>query len=87
MNKFAGTLLALGLAGAAMNAHALCVKPNGSLDDPSVPPGAVVMDMVPPCDAAADPAGKPPAAVLNDGQPMTSQARSAAQPKKLDGKS
>lgn len=86
MNKFAGTLLALGLAGAAMNAHALCVKPNGSLDDPSVPPGAVVMDMVPPCDAATTSAAGQPGAVLNDGQPMTSQAGNASQPKR-DGKS
>jgi hypothetical protein len=34
MKKLAGILLGLGLA---LNAHALCVNPGGSPDDPSVP--------------------------------------------------
>lgn len=51
MKKLATALFGLGLAGLTLNAYALCVKPDGSLDDPSVTPGSVVMDMVPSCSA------------------------------------
>jgi hypothetical protein len=87
MKKLAATLFGLGLAGLAMNAHALCVNPDGSLDDSSVPPGSVVMDMLPACDAAAAPTGKEMAAVSNDKHAVAPKALDASQPKKLDRKS
>lgn len=44
------TLLVI-LAGFSLNAHALCVKPDGSLDDASVPEGSVAKEMLPACEA------------------------------------
>lgn len=42
-------LLTVVLAGMAFNAHALCVKPDGSLDDASLSRDFVAMDMLPAC--------------------------------------
>lgn len=47
MKKLAGALFGLGLA---LNAHALCVNPDGSLDDPSVPTFSV-QEALPNCEA------------------------------------
>jgi hypothetical protein len=53
MKKFASAVFGLGLAGLTLNAFALCVKADGALDDPSVPPGSVMKEMLPSCDAAS----------------------------------
>lgn len=74
MKKFASVLFVLSLAGLTLNAYALCVNPDGSLDDPSMSPGSIAMDMVPSCDAASTPgANKQPAATTsNDKSDKTS---------------
>ncbi len=51
------------LFGISGGAHALCVMPDGSLDDVSMSPGTIAMDMVPPC-AVSGPAAE-------NGQPAT----------------
>lgn len=67
MKKFASVLSGLSLAGLALNAYALCVNPDGSLDDPSMSSGSIAMDMVPSCDAANTPdANKQPAATTGN---------------------
>ncbi len=43
-------MVLLGISGGA---NALCVKPDGSLDDPSMSPGSIAMDMVPQCEDSA----------------------------------
>lgn len=53
MKKHASALLMLAVTGLSLNAHALCVNPDGSLDDRSVPTGSVVADMLPACGNAA----------------------------------
>lgn len=47
MKKLAGILFGLGLA---LNAHALCVNPDGALGDPSVPAFSA-QEMLPSCEA------------------------------------
>lgn len=43
------TVLVAVLAGAALNAHALCMNPDGSLDDDSISKGTIAVDMLPAC--------------------------------------
>ena len=68
MNKFAVLLAGLGLAGLSLTAHALCVNPDGSLDDPSVTSSTVATDMLPTCQGAptGGKAAQPVAATRND---------------------
>lgn len=53
MKKRATASLMLVIAGLSLNAHALCVNPDGSLDDKSVPPGSIAVEMLPVCQNAA----------------------------------
>lgn len=87
MKNSAAALLGLGLVGVAMNAHALCINPDGSLDDSSIPPSSVVMDMVPTCDAEKAATEKQPAAMASDKHDVAVKAKDASQAKKPDGKS
>lgn len=77
MKSLATTLIGLSLAGLTLNAYALCVKPDGSLDDPSMSPGSIAMDMVPSCDAATAAGGskQPAAATSNDKSDQTASVR------------
>lgn len=52
MNRFTILLAGLGLAGLSLTARALCVNPDGSLDDPSVSPETIATDMLPSCQSA-----------------------------------
>ncbi len=77
MKTLATALFGLSLAGLTLNAYALCVKPDGSLDDPSMSPGSVAIEMVPSCDAATDGAGKQPdAATSSDERDKTASVPS-----------
>ena len=49
MRKYLHSLLFVVLTGAAINAHALCMNPDGSLDDASVPLGTISTDVLPAC--------------------------------------
>jgi hypothetical protein len=49
MRKYLHSLLFVVLTGAAINAHALCMNPDGSLDDASVPLGTISTDVLPTC--------------------------------------
>ena len=49
MRKYLHSLLFVVLTGAAINAHALCMNPDGSLDDASVPMGTISTDVLPAC--------------------------------------
>ena len=49
MRRRLQSLLFAVLTGAAINAHALCVYPDGSLDDASVPLGTISTDVLPAC--------------------------------------
>ena len=53
MKNTPSALLLSALAGFALNAHALCVNPDGSLDDASIPEGMVSIDVLPACDDPA----------------------------------
>jgi hypothetical protein len=50
MKRSRHILLAI-LASISLNVHALCVNPDGSLDDASVPDGSVAKEMLPACEA------------------------------------
>lgn len=71
MKKYLHSLLFVVLTGAAINAHALCMNPDGSLDDASVllddtsvPSDLIATDVLPACldqekkDTAEKPRGK-----------------------------
>jgi len=49
MRRCLHSLLFVVITGAAINAHALCVNPDGSLDDASVPLGTISTDVLPAC--------------------------------------
>lgn len=78
MKKNAGVLFGLGLASFALNAHALCVNPDGSLDDPSVPPESVAMDVMPSCAPTAGGKSALPAAAAADASDKTARHDSGA---------
>lgn len=61
MKRSRHTLLLAILAGLSLNAQALCVNPDGSLDDASVPDGSVAKEMLPACEAPSGKAGAQPA--------------------------
>lgn len=73
MKKHASALLMLVITGLSLNAHALCVKPDGSLNDSSVPAGSVVADMLPACGSAA------PSAAAADPAPSKNAGTAPAQ--------
>lgn len=50
MKQSLHALLLATLAGLTFNANALCVNPDGSLDDASVPDGSVAKEMLPACE-------------------------------------
>lgn len=54
MKKPSRTLFLIVIAGLSLNAHALCVNQDGSLDDSSVPPSTISVDMLPTCDKQTD---------------------------------
>jgi hypothetical protein len=47
------TLLLIILAGLTVNAHALCVNPDGTLDDASMSPSTIAVEMLPACETPA----------------------------------
>jgi hypothetical protein len=53
MKKHPHVLLLIVLAGLAFNAHALCVNPDGSLDDASVPVASVSVEVLPACEISS----------------------------------
>ena len=55
-------LLMLTIAGLSLNAHAVCVMPDGSLDDKSASAATVAVEMLPACERSAPPAVGTPAA-------------------------
>ena len=55
MKKCSNGLIMAILAGLTFNAHALCVNPDGSLDDPSMSPSTIAVEELPAC---GDPAPK-----------------------------
>lgn len=68
MKKLAAALFGLSLAGVTLNSYALCVNPDGSLDDPSMSPGSIAMDMVPSCDATSTSGASAPLAATTGGK-------------------
>lgn len=73
MKRRRHTLLVI-LAGFSLNVHALCVNPDGSLDDASVPEGSVAKEMLPACEAPSNRAEMHPAnaePVAQNGDPAT----------------
>lgn len=49
MKNCSSALLLAILAGITFNAHALCVNPDGSLDDPSMSPSTIAVEELPAC--------------------------------------
>ena len=65
MKKQPHVLLLIVLAGLAFNAHALCVNPDGSLDDASVPVANVSVEVLPACESPSAKAADAPAPELS----------------------
>src|SRR5512147_1894717 len=61
MKNCSSALLLAILAGTTFNAHALCVNPDGSLDDPSMSPSTIAVEELPACGNPPSKTAKAPA--------------------------
>lgn len=68
------------LAGVAVNAHALCVNADGTLDDASVPKETIAVDMLPAC---TEPEAKAAGPQKAEATPSKQQDPAPAQPADL----
>jgi hypothetical protein len=66
------------IAGLSLNAHALCMNQDGSLDDPSFSPSTIALDVLPPCKKPGDAkaADKSAATVAADTSYVSSKSNS-----------
>lgn len=86
MKKRSNALLLLVLAGVAFNAHALCVNPDGSLDDPSMSPSTIAVEELPACGDSASKTVNAPAPGASQGKPHKAEPVQPAVKTKTDDK-
>lgn len=80
------SMLFVALVGVAVNAQALCMNPDGSLDDASVTKESLAVDTLPACEQqVAKDAGVPKAMIPSDKERAPVPAQPAA-PAQTDGK-
>jgi hypothetical protein len=77
-------LFLIAIAGLSLNAHALCMNQDGSLDDASMSPSTIALDVLPPCKKPVDvkAADKSAATVAADTSDVSNKSKSNTQAQK-----